>query len=91
MTPILIKVINIGDPSDWDIYAKMAIDSWPDTDEYKKLERFGLTADEYKYHDENSWGGNLNLSGCGVYCTNYNPKNITLAILAGVLPIFLNN
>tara|TARA_Y200000002_G_scaffold376326_1_gene380007 strand:- start:2040 stop:2306 length:267 start_codon:yes stop_codon:yes gene_type:complete len=86
MTPVLIKLINMGDPDDWDLYAQQAVSSWIETDEYKKIQSFGLTADSYKYHDENNWGGNYNLSGCGVYCDSYDPKNLTLALLAGVIP-----
>ena len=36
MTPVLIKLINMGDPDDWDLYAQQAISSWIETDEYKK-------------------------------------------------------
>ena len=86
MEEVLIKVINMGDPDDWDLYAQMAIHDWTLTEEYERIKAYGLVADSYKYHDQNSWGGDFNLSGCGVYCKSYDPESLMLARLAGIIP-----
>lgn len=88
MEEVLIKIINMGDPDDWDLYAQMAIQEWVKTDEYKRIQSFGLEANSYKYHDQNTWGGDFNLSGCGVYCSTYDPESLMLAKLAGVIPSY---
>ena len=78
----------MGDPADWDLYANLAIGEWIKSDEYVKIKEYGLTAQSYKYLDQNSWGGDFNFSGCGVYCTEYNPKDLMLAKLAGLIPSY---
>ena len=86
MEEVLIKILNMGDPDDWDLYANLAIGQWIKSDEYAKIKAYGLTAQSYKYLEQNSWGGDYNLSGCGVYCLDYDPKDLMMAKLAGVIP-----
>ena len=87
MKPVLIKIINMGDFDDrWRHIAQPMVDRWKLTPQYKKLQEYGLNADEIKLHKENSWRGDYNLRGCGIYCNNYDPKKLTLATIAGILP-----
>lgn len=74
----------MGDPDDWDLYANLAISEWIKSEEYAKLQSYGFTAQSYKHLDQNSWGGDFNFSGCGVYCTEYDPQDLIMAKLAGV-------
>ena len=74
MKPVLIKIINMGDFDDrWRHIAQPMVDRWKLTPQYKKLQEYGLNADEIKLHKENSWGGDY-------------PKKLTLATIAGILP-----